>query len=253
MKSRLPPSRGAGMLQGMQSDTRLGEELVRMGVIDATELRAMLSVQSELRASHGRAVLDPLSRRFRLGRLLVESGIIDQATLEKALVESQRSGRRLGEALVDAGAISTEVLNRSLERQRRLMAIALSSMALSASPSTKAADTMLRVVASVSASASIDSQRLPSEVLVSAEDVARGFVDVPVEIGVRSNHAVMLAFSTTSRELAGVEVRDGSTHIAQRERGMRSKTASFHLRLRLAPGAQPGRIAFPISVSLTPA
>jgi hypothetical protein len=238
----------------MQSDTRLGEELVKMGVIDATELRAMLSVQSELRASHGRAVLDPLSRRFRLGRLLVESGIIDQATLEKALVESQRSGRRLGEALVDAGAISTEVLNRSLERQRRLMAIALSSMALSASPSTKAADTaMLRVVASVSASASIESQRLPSEVLVSAEDVARGFVDVPVEIGVRSNHAVMLAFSTSSRELAGVEVRDGSTHIAQRERGMRSKTASFHLRLRLAPGAQPGRIAFPISVSLTPA
>jgi hypothetical protein len=242
------------MLQGMQSDTRLGNELVRMGVIDATELRAMLSIQSELRAVHRRAVLGPLSRRFRLGRLLVESGIIDQATLDKALIESRRSGRRLGEALVHAGAISTEVLNRSLERQRRLMAVALSSVALSASPTTKAADTAtVRVVASVSASASIESQRLPSEVVVSAEDLARGFVEVPVEIGVRSNHAVMLGFSTNSPDVARIDVTSGNPYVAQAERGMRSKSASFHLRLRLAPGAQPGRIAFPISVSLTPA
>ena len=225
-----------------------------MGVIDATELRAMLAIQSELRAAHGRAVLDPLSRRFRLGHLLVESGIIDQATLDKALVESQRSGRRLGEALVAAGAISTEVLNRALERQRRLMAIALSSVALSASPISKAADTAtVRVVASVSASASIESQRLPSEVVVSTEDVARGFVDVPVEIGVRSNHAVVLGFFTNSRDVARIDVTSGTPYVAQRDRGMRSTAASFQLRLRLAPGAQPGRIAFPISVSLTPA
>ncbi|HET7672459.1 MAG TPA: hypothetical protein VFK84_18770 [Burkholderiales bacterium] len=238
----------------MLSDTRLGEQLVRMGVIDATELRAMLSVQSELRAAHGRAVLDPLSRRFRLGRLLVDSGVIDEATLSRALAESRRSGRRLGEALVDAGAISTEVLQRSLERQRRLMAIALSSVALSTSPNTNAADTAtVRVVASVTASASIESQRLPSEVAVSAEDIALGYVDVPVEIGVRSNHAVVLGFSANSRDVARIDVTSGSTYIAQRERGMRSKATSLQLRLRLAPGAQPGRIAFPVSVSLTPA
>ena len=76
----------------MLSDARLGEELVRMGAIDAMELRAMLSIQSELRAAHGRAVLDPLSRRFRLGRLLVDSGVIDEATLSRALAESRRSG-----------------------------------------------------------------------------------------------------------------------------------------------------------------
>lgn len=238
----------------MQSDARLGEQLVRMGVIDAAELRAMLSIQSELRATHDRAVLEALSERFRLGRLLVESGVIDEATLTRALAQSQRSGRRLGEALVEAGTISGEVLQRFLERQRRLMAIALSSVALSASPATKAADTAsIHVVASVAASASIESQRLPTEVVVSAEDVALGFVDVPVQIGVRSNHAVMLDFSTSSRDIARVDVASGSTYIAQRERGMRSKSVSFQLRLRLTPGARPGRIAFPVSVSLTPA
>lgn len=239
---------------GMLSDTRLGEQLVRMGVIDATELRAMISIQSELRAAHGRAVLDPLSRRFRLGRLLVESGIIDQPTLDRALAESRRSGRRLGEELVHKGAISNEVLQRSLERQRRLMAIALSSVALSTALDTKAADTAtLHVVASVSSSASIESEGVPSEVAVAAEDIARGYVDVPVEIGVRSNHAVMLGFSSSSRAVARVDVTSGSSYIAQRERGLRSKRASFQLRLRLAPGAQPGRIAFPVSVSLAPA
>ena len=238
----------------MQSDARLGEQLVRMGVIDATELRAMLSIQSELRAAHGRAVLDPLHRRFRLGRLLVESGIIDEATLNHALAQCRKNGRRLGEELVQEGAISNEVLQRSLERQRRLMAIALSSVALSSPMDTRAADTArIQVVASVAPRASIESQQLPSEVVVSAEDAARGFVDVPVEIGVRSNHAVMLGFSANSRELSGVEVRSGATHVAQRERGMRSQSLSFQLRLRLAPGTQPGRIAFPVSVSLTPA
>lgn len=241
-------------MRGMQSDARLGEELVRTGVIDATELRAMLSVQTELRAAHGSAALDVLSQRFRLGRLLVDSEVIDEAILARALAQSRRSGRRLGEALVEAGAISGEVLQRFLERQRRLMAIALSGLALSTSPNTKAADTAtVHVVASVAARASIESQRLPVEVLVSAENVAQGFVDVPVEIGLRSNHAVMLGFSANSRELAGIDVRSGNTYVAQRERGLRAQTLSFQLRLRLAPGAQPGRIAFPVSVSLTPA
>ena len=237
----------------MQSDTRLGEQLVRMGVIDATELRAMLSIQSELRAAHGRAVLGPLSRRFRLGRLLVESGVIDEATLNQALAACRKNGRRLGEELVSKGAISSEALQRSLDRQRRLMAIALSSVALSAPTNTKAADiARLHVVASVVASASIESQRLPSEVTVTAEDAAMGFVEVPVEIGVRANHPVMLGFSPNSRLVAGVDVARGSASVAQLERGMRSQLLSFLLRLRLTPGAQPGRIAFPVSVSLTP-
>lgn len=238
-------------------DSRLGEHLVKMGVIDATELRAMLSVQSELRAAHsGGAAFQLLSRRFRLGRLLVEAGLIDEATLNLALAQSRRTGRRLGEALVEAGAISGEVLQRTLDHQRHLMAIALFGVAFSSPTVGSAADSArVQVVASVMARASIESQRLPTEVLVSAADVARGYVDIadPVEIGIRSNQAVMLGFSANSPEVAGVDVKAGSTYVAQRERGLRAQTVSFQLRLKLAPGTQPGRIAFPVSVSLTPA
>jgi hypothetical protein len=215
-----------------------------MGVIDATELRAMLSVQAELRA---------LSRRFRLGRLLVDSGLIDEPTLNRALAESGKTGRRLGEALVEAGAISSEMLQRMLARQRHLTAAALSSMLLCHPTLSSGADTArVHVVASVMAHASIESQRLPSEVVVSAEDIALGFVDVPVEIGVRSNRGLMLAFSARSRDIAGVEVTSGNTYVVQPDRGLRAQTLLFQLRLRLATGTQPGRIAFPVSVSLTP-
>jgi len=165
-----------------------------------------------------------------------------------------RSDARLGEQRVEEGVISPNAVQRSLERQRRLMAIALSSVALLAPLNTKAADTArIQVVASVVARASIESQRLPSHVVVSAEDVARGFVDVPVEIGVRSNHAVMLGFSANSRHVARIDVTNGSAYVAQPAPGMRSQRLSYQLRLLLAPGAQPGRIAFPVSVSLTPA
>lgn len=225
-----------------------------MGAIDTVELRAMLSVQAELRAERASGRLETLAKRFRLGKLLVESGIIDEPTLGAALALSRRTGRRLGETLVCAGAISSEVLQRTLERQRRLMAIALSSMALSNPMMAAAADTtQIRVSASVMARATIETQRLPTELLVSAEDVARGFVDVPVEIGVRSNHALVVGFSSNAREVAGVAVSAGSAFVPQTERGMRAHTVSVRVRLKLAPQAQPGRIALPLTVCLTPA
>ncbi len=224
MARTLPKRRAA-------SDSRLGERLVKTGVIDGIELRAMLSVQCELRAAHRRWPLDRLSGRYRLGRLLVESGVIDEATLAKAL-------------------------QRTPDRERRLMAIALSSVVFSSPTVTSAADsTSIQVVASVMTHASIESQRLPAEVMISAADVERGYVDIaePVEIGIRSNQAVMLGFAANSRDVARIDVKTGDTYVAQRERGLRARTVSFRLRLKLAPGARPGRIAFPVGVSLTPA
>ena len=46
----------------------------------------------------------------------------------------------------------------------------------------------------------------------------------------------------------------GSTvYVPQRERGFRAHSVSLKLRLRLSPGAAPGPIAFPVTVSLSPA
>jgi hypothetical protein len=120
-------------------------------------------------------------------------------------------------------------------------------------------------VASVQARALIDRQRLPQSVVVSAEDVRRGYIDLeqPVEVGIRTNYAagVRLDLSLNSsslqavdvREAQGGEVRAAGVFVPQPERGLRAHTVSLKLRLRLAPDALPGTIAHPLTVSLTPA
>lgn len=70
-------------------DSRLGELLVRMGLIDELELRGMLALQAELRAHHRRRLSRTVDKRFRLGVLLVQSGVIEKGVVE-ALVARRR-------------------------------------------------------------------------------------------------------------------------------------------------------------------
>jgi hypothetical protein len=246
-------------------ESRLGEFLVRMGLIDAGELRAMLALQAELRAANkggiGNRVRGMVAQRFRLGQLLVDSGVIDEATLNEALARSRRTGRRLGESLVEAGVISTAVLERFLARQRRLTKVAVASAALSAlvpAPAAAGDTAHISIVATVLARASIESQQLPNEVTITEQDVERGYVDLePVEIGVRSNHpsGVRVGFVAASAKLSAVDVQGGGSTVflAQAGRGLQHQKFSVRLRLKLAPGAAAGSIAYPVSVFLTPA
>jgi hypothetical protein len=216
----------------MEKECRLGELLVGMGLIDEGELRAMLSLQAELRAHHRSRLPGIVDKRFRLGTLLVESGVIDE-----------------------------QVLNDALARQKRMLAqAALVTAALSAvTPAAAAGDTAhLNIVATVLTRASIESQELPRDVTISEQDVERGYVDLdPVAIGVRSNHpgGIRLRFAATSAQLAAVDVEGGGAtlFLVQPGRGLQRQKVSVRLRLRLAPGAAPGTIAYPVSVFLTPA
>jgi hypothetical protein len=245
--------------------TRLGEVLVAMGRLEPEELPALLGLQAELRDG---AAEPQVSERLRLGRLLVEAGALDAAALEQALGRSRRTGRRIGETLIEAGVISGSVLQRFLERQRRLAAVAVAGVALAGALSAPAAAgdrARVEIHATVQARALIERQRLPQSVVVSETDVQRGYVDLeqPVEIGIRTNHAagVLLGLSLNARELESVdvrearggEVRDASVFVPQPERGLQAHTVSLKVRLRLAPGTAPGTIAYPLTVSLSPA
>jgi hypothetical protein len=248
-----------------QYGARLGEVLVAMGRLEPDELPALLGLQADLREGAGEP---QVSERLRLGRLLVEAGALDAATLEEALGRSRRTGRRIGETLIEAGIISGSVLQRFLERQRRLAAVAVAGVALAGALSAPAAAgdrARVEIQASVQARALIDRQRLPQAVVISAEDVQRGYVDLeqPVEIGIRTNHAagVLLDLSRNASEVQSVDVREAQggevralgVFVPQSERGLRAHTVSLKVRLRLAPGAVPGTIAWPFSVSLSPA
>jgi hypothetical protein len=125
----------------------------------------------------------------------------------------------------------------------------------------------IQLHATVLARASMDAQRLPQRLVISEEDLERGYVELgqPVEVDFRTNHpgGVVLGFVLDSRQIAAVEAQafeggmplaSGATiFVPQRERGFRARTVSLKLRLKLAPGAAPGTVAFPVSVSLAPA
>ena len=214
-------------------DCRLGELLVRMGVIDELELRAMLSMQAELRAHHRSAVPGLVDKRFRLGTLLVESGVIEPHVLDDVLARRQRM---LTNAALASAALST----------------------LSPAPATAGDTAHVHVVATVVTRASIESHQLPRDVAISAQDVERGYVDLdPVEIGVQSNNpaGVTLGFLAGSAQLSAVALEGGGAtlFLAQPARGLQRQRVSVRLRLKLAPGAAPGSIAYPVSVFLTPA
>ena len=213
-------------------DCRLGELLVGMRLIDETELRAMLSLQAQLRAHHPSCLPGILDKRFRLGALLVASGIIEEQVLEDAMAR----------------------------RNRMLAQAALASAALSAvmPAATAGGTTHVSVVATVLTRASIESAELPSDVTIRQQDLERGYIDLdPVVIGVQSNHpaGVRLRFEATSAQFATVHVEGGgpTLFLLQPGRGLQRQRVSVRLRLMLAPGAAPGTIASPLSVVLAPA
>lgn len=242
---------------------RLGEALVAMRRLERAELPTLLDLQEDLRNGADEA---RVAERLRLGRLLVDAGALDSHTLQRALERSQRTGRRLGETLVEAGVLSRAALQRFLECQRRLAAVAVAGLAmLGAAPTPAMADqARVNVAATVLARAFIEREQLPQQVTLSSADIARGYVDLeqPVEVGIRTNYAsgVVLAFSPNSQALQAVDVREaqggelraGAIFVSQPEAGLRPHTVSLRLRLRLAPDATPGTIAYPVTLVLAP-
>lgn len=145
-----------------------------------------------------------------------------------------------------------------------LGAVSLVIGVLTGMPAPAGADGRINVQVSVLARALLDAQRSPRQVVISQEDLARGYHDVaqPVEVDFRSNHpnGVVLAFASSSGFLEAIEAFEAgmplsagaSVYVPQRERGFRARRVSVKLRLKLGPDALPGAVSFPITVSLAP-
>jgi mannitol/fructose-specific phosphotransferase system IIA component len=239
----------------------LGEILVRQGAITPAQRQGALSLQGQ--------VANRLHGRARLGRMLVEAGVIDETTLEEAIQRQRASGKRLGETLVESGAITPDVLSGFLARQKRLRAIAFAAAALGIStPPAAHADThRVNVQAVVLRHASISAIRAPRQITVTNADIARGYVELeqPVEVVIRTNNptGVMLGFNLNSAQVRAahfvgedlqLSVATGAAVVLvpKAEAGLRSQTLHLRTRLELAPGAQPGVIAWPVALFIAP-
>lgn len=96
----------------------LGQTLVRMGILDPTDIKAALSVQHYLNSPDD-AVKTAAGVRQMLGDLLLQAGHITSEQLEGAFAEQKRTGEKLGEVLVRMGLLTDRQLNAVLDFQRR--------------------------------------------------------------------------------------------------------------------------------------
>lgn len=127
------------------------------------------------------------------------------------------------------------------------------------------ARTSFNVSATVNAIAKLQVRSAPTEVVVSDEDLRRGFIDVtqPTDLLIRSNssHGYALELTTVTPMLSSVVVRGlggeqslsgkGGT-IVQRWQAPQTVALSLQFRLGLAPGLAAGRYPWPMRIDVRP-
>jgi hypothetical protein len=115
----LPRARlDAALARQVQHNGKLGALLVELGLIEEAELYAVLALQSSLHQAAAEDVI--LFLRARLGDILLSAAAITEHQLLRALLQQERSGERLGEILLRQGAISLAVREGALGFQRTL-------------------------------------------------------------------------------------------------------------------------------------
>ena len=108
----------AALAQQLAHNGRLGALLVELGLIDEAELYAVLALQSSLHQAAAEDVI--LFLRARLGDILLGAGAVTEHQLLRALLQQERTGEPLGEILVRQGAVSLAVREGALGFQRTL-------------------------------------------------------------------------------------------------------------------------------------
>jgi hypothetical protein len=134
--------------------------------------------------------------------------------------------------------------------------------ALLAAPTAR---TSFAVGAVVLARAGISQQTVPEALVLSAQDVARGFVDRPaaVHFSIVNTSTVGFALDVlpVSGVIAGVEVEGAGAQVAFDAgggtivaRGLRGRSIELALgfRFQLAPGVAPGRYPWPLAFNVRP-
>ncbi len=124
----------ASGVNAKENTTALGELLVRVGALDATEVKTGLAAQEsdrkipigEILVQQNKVSADQVEeaaqaqgrKRLRIGEVLVEQGLATEADVEAALdAQRQRRGKRIGEVLVELGVVSEIALFRVLARK----------------------------------------------------------------------------------------------------------------------------------------
>jgi hypothetical protein len=246
---------------------KLGEILVRSGLLLENELKTVLAFQRS-QQSDARD-----SSKLRLGKLLVATGQISREQLADVLKRQKLSKKKIGELLVEAGYAEPDQIHHGLMLQKKLVTAALVA-ALSMSnligvvPEAHAGGTALSTTTTISARVLprtiINVIAQAHELVVTNGDIRRGYVDIPLasRVSVKSNDPAgyLLAFEVmdgADNVFRGVSVRVGGREVQIPLHGgwvpqpfVRGGTVlDISYRFNLAENAQPGTYNWPIMVS----
>jgi hypothetical protein len=239
----------------------------------------ILAGQDPLTASERAMVLDyqqhedgvpMVSGKFALGNILVANDEISRVQLEDALLRQAQTGRRLGEELIQAGHVNASQVEGGLLLQRKLIACAL-AMVVGLAPLpglVPAAEAVQRSAAmpvsvTVIANAKLQSSYQPTQIKITAADVARGYVEVPAAsrftVATNSRSGYLLEFHPVGNLVESVQVgglgnavrlgADGGT-IVQRGLPSPNLTHELSFRFSLSPETQPGNYPWPLVLSV---
>jgi len=251
---------------------KLGEILVRRGALTKGQLDAVLRFQ---KCQGGEA---PSSVRFRLGEILVATGRITREQLEAVLARQKLTKKNIGDLLVESGAVEPHHLARGLRLQEMLVTaalVAVLSMAevagaqevqrVSDPPAEGSA--RIRVTATVPARATLRVLHQVGTLVVTPEDVARGYVDAPsatrIEVRNNSRGGCLLVFEGTAGPDApfvrisvrgferDVEIGPGGGFVPH-SYAPGPVTSELSYRFSLGRDARPGTYPWPLQVSVRP-
>jgi Peptidase_C39 like family len=111
-----------------RTNEKLGEVLLRLGLLDVLELDAVLALQDDF--NHA----DPLAVRLLLGEILIASKKISRKQLSDALTNQKLTKKQIGQVLVDCGFVNKFDIRNALKIQSKMVAASMlavmSAMAL---------------------------------------------------------------------------------------------------------------------------
>jgi hypothetical protein len=207
-------------------------------------------------------------RAPKLGEILVAQGKITPQQLAIALDRQKTSGRRLGEELVKAGFVQRAVISRALRIQRRIVFGAFTTLAAtSIAPHVDASSVRseIAVTAFVPAQTVARQVSQPSEITITAADVARGYVDIQAasQLRITSNNPIgyivdffsrLPIFTSVTVSSAGGSADLGPDGGAIIQRGQQGRDMPLQLsfRFNLTAQIQPGTYPWPLALNVRP-
>jgi hypothetical protein len=141
------------------------------------------------------------SKAFRLGNILIAAGQITREQLNDTLAQQKDSPGKIGELLVERGYLQQSQVDQGIRLQQILVAMTLgTAIALSLPVTVEAAGSTasFSATASVKKVARLTVLHQQSQMVITSENIAQGYLEVPaassVEIRNSSLSGYMIAF-----------------------------------------------------------